>query len=270
MENDRAIGRLDPVSGRGALGYKIGDLAASQHGPYLLVTKSRTGKTNGAITLGPEFFCLQAMLQSFFPAGSMGERDEDVELRDVRDGRLVWSHYFPQEVPSVSPGWGKVLLRWSLKSAAGREELGKYPELKNGTTETDYLLEEIDLQKDTITGKLVIKTNRGSFKVNGASSQGDWVIATASGNQVLTYSMASGLEKGHFFGTNPVVSQSGLIALENEAGQLSIYDMATSQLKQQYTFADPISLKVLSADGSRLFVVTASQTAYILDLSAKN
>lgn len=67
-----------------------------------------------------------------------------------------------------------------------------------------------------------------------------------------------------------MVSQSGLLALENEAGQLSIYDMASSQLKQQYTFADPISLKALSADGARLFVVTASQTAYILDFTAKN
>jgi hypothetical protein len=270
METERAIGQLDPVSGKGAVSYKIGDLAASQHGPYLLVTKSRTGRTNGTITLSPEVSCFQVMLRSFFSAGIVGERDEDVEFRDVRDGHLVWSHYFPHEVPALSLGWGKVLLRWSLKSTAGREELAKYPELKNGTAETDYLLEEIDLQKDSVTGKLVIKTNKGSFAVNTASSQGDWVIATASGNQVLSYSMASGQERGHFFGTNPAASQNGLLALENEAGQLSIYDMASSKLKQEYTFSDPISFKVLSADGSRLFVVTATQTAYILDVTAKN
>jgi WD40 repeat protein len=82
--------------------------------------------------------------------------------------------------------------------------------------------------------------------------------------------MSSGQEKGHFFGTNPSASQNGLLALENQDGQLTIYDMASSQLKQQYTFADPISFKIFSPDGGRLFVVTASQTAYILDLAAKN
>jgi len=121
-----------------------------------------------------------------------------------------------------------------------------------------------------VTRKFVIKTNKRSFVVNGSFSQGDWVIASATGNQVLTYSMASGEERGHFFGTNPSASQTGLLALENEVGQLSIYDMASSQLKQQYTFADPISFKIFSPDGSRLFVVTASQTAYILDIASKN
>jgi WD40 repeat protein len=270
METERRIARLDPVSGHGFLGYKIGDAVASQHGPYLLVTKSRTGTTNGTMSPPPEYLCLQILYQPFLRASGAGERDQDVELRDVRDGHLVWSHYFPHEVPALSLGSGNVLLRWSLKNSAGRDELGKYPELKNGTAETDYLLEEIDLQKDSVTGKLVIKTNKGSFAVNGAFTQGDWVIASATGNQVLTYSMASGQEEGHFFGTNPAASRNGLLAVESGAGQLSIYNMARSQLKQQYTFADPISFKTFSADGGRLFVVTASQTAYILDLTANN
>ena len=270
METQRGIGRLDPVSGRGTLGYKIGEAVASQHGPYVLVTKLREGRTNRTITLPPQYFCFQALLQHVLGVNSAAERDEDVELRDVRDGHLVWSHYFPHEVPALSLGWGKVLLRWSLNTSAGHEELEKYPDLKNGTAETDYLLEEIDLQKDSATGKFVIKTNKRSFAVSSTFSQGDWVIASATGNQVLTYSMSSGQEKGHFFGINPSASQNGLLALENETGQLSIYDMARSQLKQQYTFADPISFKTFSPDGGRLFVVTASQTAYILDITAMN
>jgi WD40 repeat protein len=101
-------------------------------------------------------------------------------------------------------------------------------------------------------------------------SVGDWVIASASGNQVLTYSMATGQQKGHFFGTSPSVSTSGWLAVESEARQINVYDMATSQFKQQYTFSDPVSFKRFSRDGSRLFVITASQTAYFLDLTAKN
>jgi WD40 repeat protein len=93
---------------------------------------------------------------------------------------------------------------------------------------------------------------------------------TASGNQVLAYSLSTGQEKSHFFGTHPTTSSTGLLAVEVESGQLNVYDMTTSQLKQQYTFADPISFDVFSPDGKRLFVMTASQTAYVLDLAAKN
>jgi WD40 repeat protein len=126
------------------------------------------------------------------------------------------------------------------------------------------------MQKGTPVAELVLKTNKGSFAVMHTLSVGDWVIASASGNQVLTYSTATGQKKGHFFGTSPSASTSGLLAVESEVGQINVYDMATSQLKQQYTFSDPVSFKRFSPDGTRLFVLTASQTAYILDVTAKN
>ena len=87
---------------------------------------------------------------------------------------------------------------------------------------------------------------------------------------MLTYSLASGVREGHFFGANPSPSQNGLLALENEAGQLSVYEITSSQLKRQYTFADPIAFKTFSPDGARLFVMTVTQTAYVFDLTAKN
>ena len=188
----------------------------------------------------------------------------------MRDGHVVWTHYFPREVPSLSFGDGKVLFRWALDDAAGRDELAKFPALKAGTEKTDYFLEQVDMQKGTPVAEFVLKTNKGSFVVKQTLSVGDWVIASASGNQVLTYSMATGQQKGHFFGTSPSVSTTGWLAVESEARQINVYDMATSQFKQQYTFSDPVSFKRFSPDGSRLFVITASQTAYFLDLTAKN
>jgi len=35
--------------------------------------------------------------------------------------------------------------------------------LKKAAAEGDYLLEEIDLQNDSVVGKVVISTHRGSF-----------------------------------------------------------------------------------------------------------
>ena len=97
-----------------------------------------------------------------------------------------------------------------------------------------------------------------------------WVIASASHNEILTYSVATGESKGHFFGTSPSASRTGLLAINGEIGQVNLYDMATSQLKQQYSFSDPVSFKTFSPDGNRLFVMTASQTAYILDVTLGN
>jgi WD40 repeat protein len=268
LETDRAIAHIDPASGHGTLGYKIGDAIASQLGPYLVVQKPRTAAKDDKETYYWGNFCFQLLMQRLL-GSRRSARDEDVEIRDVRDGHLVWSRYFPHEVPELSVG-SSVLLRWSLNNSAGRDELAKYPELKNNVAETDYLLEKIDLHNDSVIGKLVIRTNKGSFAVERVSSLRDWIIVQASDNQVITYSMSTGEEKGHFFGEYPLLSENGLMALENEAGELSVYDIATSQPKQEYIFSDPVSLKRFSSDGNRLFVMTASQTAYILDLTAKN
>jgi WD40 repeat protein len=268
-ETDRAIARINPASGLGTLGYKIVDEDARQFGSYLVISKPRSTSGNGGAFVSPRYHCFQTIMQHLVGSRASGS-DEDLEIRDVRDGHLVWSRYFPHEVPGLSVGSEKVLLRWPLSTTAGREELAKYPELSNSATETDYLLEQIDLHNDRVMNKVVIRTNKRSFAVEYVYSQGDWIIVSASGNQVLVYSLSTGQEKGHFFGGYPVLADTGLIALENEAGELTVYDIASSQAKQEYIFPDPISLKSFSPDSNRLFVMTASQTAYILDLNSKN
>jgi len=270
METEREIVRIDPVLGNSAVGYKIGDAIASQHGGYLLITKPKGGKSTGSVDLSPQDLCLRIFFSRLLNVRGQQASDEEVELRDVRDGHVVWSHYFAHEVPSLWFGSTQALLRWPLADTAANDELAKFPALKSGAAKTDYFLEEIDLRKDAPVGTILLKTNKGSFTVTHAFAEGDWLIASASGNQVLTYSMSSGREKGHFFGAHPTASPNGLLAVETESGQLSIYDLNSSQLRQQYTFSDPISFHTFSRDGNRLFVMTASQTAYIIDLRPKN
>ena len=90
-----------------------------------------------------------------------------------------------------------------------------------------------------------------------------------SGNQILTYDLSSGEEKGHFFGSRPIASsKGGLLAVEDESREIKLYDLPTSQMRREYVFSDPVSFKRFSLDGKRLFVLTASQTVYILDLAA--
>ena len=131
MDTERAIARIDPSLGHGVMGYKIGEAFASQHGPYLLISNPRPVKRED-FTLSFDFGCMQMILNRFLGAanGSPTRRNEDVELHDVRDGHLVWSHSFPKEVPAISLGAGKVLISWRLNNSAGRDEIAKFPELR--------------------------------------------------------------------------------------------------------------------------------------------
>jgi len=118
---------------------------------------------------------------------------------------------------------------------------------------------------------VLVKTNKRSLRFEGSAADGDWLVLTAAENQILTFSLASGLEKGQFFGTAPFVAGSaGLMALEYDERDLDLYDLDSQQLRRRYIFSDPIILKYLSYDGKRLLVVTASQTAYLLDTTAVN
>ena len=264
---ERQVARLYPQSGNATTTYKLGDIFAEQHGPYLLVRKPRIGKATGDVTFSPEVLCLQMAFGHGLGGAAI---DEDIEVRDMQDNHVIWSRYFPKEIPAISFSGRNVVLRWRVSEVAAHDELAKFPQLKNGAEKEDVFVEIVDMKTNSAVGALVIKTNKGSFSVYRTVVVGDWVVVTASGNQVIAYSLASGQEKSHFFGSNATTSGSGLLAIERESGQLSVYDVANSQLVQQYTFEDPVSFAVFSGDGKRLFVVTASQTAYILDVTAKN
>jgi hypothetical protein len=101
---------------------------------------------------------------------------------------------------------------------------------------------------------------------NDLYSRGDWLVVSDSMGRVLVYALGTGELKGHVFGNQPVISPaSGLLAVEN-GHKLVLYDLATLKRRDELTFADSIAVKSFSADGRRLFVLTASQTAYVLDV----
>jgi hypothetical protein len=85
----------------------------------------------------------------------------------------------------------------------------------------------------------------------------------------LTYALSTREQKGHFFGAHPVASATGLLALDSQSGHVKVYDLASSQLRQEYAFPDRVALKTFSPDGKRLLLLTANQTAYIVDTTVQ-
>jgi hypothetical protein len=56
--------------------------------------------------------------------------------------------------------------------------------------------------------------------------------------------------------------------VENEEGKLVVYDLSTLEKRDELSFSSPIKMLRFSHDGRRLFVLTSSQTVYLIDAAA--
>ncbi len=166
-----------------------------------------------------------------------------------------------------------MVLSWPVLAKAAQAEIKASSALSqqlkaNKEKEGDYLLQILDARAGSTKGLLLIETGKGSFRISNVFAVNDWVIISDTQNRVLIYSLATGEKKGQMFGGSPAVAPtSGLMCVENSSGQLTVYDLATMQKRDEFTFSHPVSLTRFSPDGKKLFVLTANQTAYTLDLS---
>ncbi|MCU1270765.1 MAG: peptidase Ste24p [Acidobacteriaceae bacterium] len=223
-------------------GKEVTEKIASQHGLYLLVTKPHN--KNG-----------------------FWRSNADIQVQDIRSGRVLWSRYFQHELPSISfnAQAATVLLRWRASEAGAQDELRRFPELKARVEKDDYLCELADANLGAPLAQFIAKTNHGSFRLVSGSANRNWAVMEATGNQIITYSLPDAKQEDHFFGSRPIISTSGLLAVESEKREVTLYDLTSSDVPQQYVFSEPIAFKSFSSDGKRLLVFTSDQTAYLLD-----
>ena len=244
-KQDRAVVSLNTTGGSYSV-FSIGELLASQAGPYVVVRTPARDNPNQ-------------------------RRNWTYEVRDFRTKATLWTRHFPQEPPSlaVTPDYRAVLMGWPVSSGAAHEEMKQFPDLKGSAEKEDMFYEVIDLKTNSVLGKVVVKTNKYSFRVRSAHVDGDWLELQVSGDRVLTYSMASGKELGHVFGHAPSISSAGEVyAVSTSEEELNVYGLADSQLRRTYKFPASIAYKKFSPDGKRLFVLTRDQTAYVLNLTS--
>jgi WD40 repeat protein len=250
-ETGRAVAQLNLAAHTVSPAFKLEEEAAHQHGPIMIVTK---------------------------PNGKNGRLNEDVTL-DVRDsvtGKSLWTRQFPKESPRVfvAADSSTLTLLWRLSTGAASFEMKADDDLakRAGSVrrdEANFLVEIVDGHTGKSKGGFAIDTNKGAFDIRDIFAVGNRVVISDSLNRVLVYSAATGEQSGKAFGRSAEsCGASGLIAAENEAGQLLFYDVSTMEKRDELRFNSPISMKRFSDDGKRLFVLTASQTAYIFDVAA--
>ena len=244
-KQERAVVELNKQGATSPI-FSIGELLASQEGPYLVVrTPSR----------GNQF----------------QRKDWTYEVRDFRTNATLWTRHFPQEPPTLTwtPDYKELLMGWPVWNEAARDELKQLPKLKSSAEPEDMFYELVDLKTNSVLGRLLVKTNKFSFLVKSVKVDGDWVALQASGDRVLIFSMTTGKELGHVFGDAPSISSAaGEFAVSTAETDVNVYSLADSQLRRAYKFPVSIAYKRFSLDGKRLFVLTRDQTGYVLDLNS--
>ncbi len=212
------------------------------------------------------------------PAGKENtlHRNITLEIKDVRDGREIWTRNFPKEAPSMSldPQAGSLILEWTVDESAAKDEIKGAGSLQSRFAamrdhKGAYLLEVLDAATGSVRGQLLIDTGKGSFRVTRSFAEGDWVLVTDNENRTRLYSLSSGEQKAILFGTHSILSiAAGILLVENETGQLDVYDLKSLEKRTQLTFPYHIAARAFSDDGKRLFILTANQIAFIFDSQA--
>jgi hypothetical protein len=201
-------------------------------------------------------------------------RDVLVEALDVHTSTVLWSRNFPKEAPeTLSRRAGSLLVfSWSANSEGAKLEIRGNPALnqrwpKIDADGNDYFLEVLDPRSGKTLGATILHTGKGSFRVTSAEAAGNFLVAADSSNRLHVISLESGEQKGILFGRRPALSTtSSLLTAENERGQLSLYDLNNLARREQYVFKKPVTYVYFGGDNHRLLVLTADQTAYVLNL----
>jgi hypothetical protein len=211
------------------------------------------------------------------PAGKEGSLNWNavLDVSDVRDGHSLWTRAFPKQMPALSFGKheGTLLFSWQVDEDSAKDEIKKSPALQARLgaihdRKTTYLIEVVDAKTGTPIGSLLIDTGKGSFKIEGAYSSGDWVVIDDSHDRTLLYSLKTGEQKSALTGDRSTLSQpAGLYIVQNEIGKLDLYDLGTFNRRCQLVFSSPVSMFDFSRDGTRLLVLTKAQTLYTFDTS---
>ena len=246
----RRMVRFDTTAKAAAGLGEIKDALASQHGQYLLVRSPLERD------------------------GNIMERMK-IELRDARTGAALWSKNYTKEPPEVFVDSDKqnVVLVWKAGASMARDEARKNPALAKQLAglkekEGDYLIQVLDGRNGNPRGALFVETGKGSFRLREVTVSSDAVVVADNANRVLVYSLSTGAQIGRAFGSQTAVAaETGLLSVENASGQVTLYELATMKKRDEFTFASFVAFSTFSGDGKKLFVLTANQTAYVLDVS---
>ena len=198
--------------------------------------------------------------------------DSDLEVKDIASGKLLWSKHFPRAAPqvNVTRSTDRLVAAWPPLSRTGAEELAQDPHGASRLAHSDdeAIVGVFELRSGKTLGVLPVHMSGTVRKLPTIITGADWVVISDGQNRVMIYSISGAQPDRRLFGHRPVMSADGsLLCLENETGQVEMYELKTLHNVEELDFSSPVSLMQFTADGKNLFVVTSDQNAYLLNVS---
>ena len=194
---------------------------------------------------------------------------------DPASGAVLWKRSFFREtpVPFPDPQGTRLVLGWQAQSDEARQAASPFPAAKQilkkaKLDEHDTFFEVLDARSGKSLGGVLVQVGNHAWSFDAAFSEGDTLFLLKDGIRVSLFSLSDGALKAKLVGNKPAANGlSSLLALDEGAGKLALYDAHTGAKLDELLFPDQIAYSHFSDDGKRLLVLTQNQLAFVLDVS---
>lgn len=271
-QTERSLAIMNPNTGTVEPANQIDEKNLRQYGRFLVTFKpnKEAGKKEEAKKEKEREEKTPSYVEQ---TGVVGFRDVTMEVRDTQTNETLWSRRFDDERPAYNfnKAHGTLIFTWGLQSKAAKNIIKTDAALSAKLAAMqekagDYFIQILNPKTGSVTGQFLLETGEGSFSIQNVFASGDNLVISDSENRILVYSISQGTLRHRFFGDYPTINPAGtLIAIENEPGRLTLYDLTSGEEVEKLYFGVPVSYAEFNADGKRLFVLTANQTAFMFD-----
>lgn len=224
------------------------------------------------VSSGPVLLHITRYPSSALPYNSI------LQALDIMSGKLLWSRMLESglPIPFVNPQGDRMVFAWRAETPGARGAAARNPSAREALQKAklqaqDTFFEIVDARSGKMLGGTVVQSSAGPERFDCAFSAGDWLVTSRDANRLVIQSISTGEEKGRTFGYFPAIApENGLLAVADGASTLTLYTLSKFEKRSTYHFPNPVAYARFTGDGKRLFVLTAHQVAYILDVSGKS
>ena len=274
----RMVAVMNPAERTISQGDKIENNNTRQFGSYLVSFKSNNLKKESSKNKKKDNKKKDKDKDKDVEFERAGFRNVTMTVRSATTGLELWAREFEDERPrfSLNKVYNTLTLAWRLSTKSAKNIIKNDQKLERKLSKMkdkagDYLLQILQPQTGKVIGQVLIETGEGSFDIDNLTVAGDWLIIEDTRNRVLLYSISQDNIIHRFFGDKSAVSpENNLIAVENEPGRLTIYDLNSGEPKEKLQFTSRIAFVRFNGNGKNLFVLTADQKTFLFDAKALN
>ena len=190
---------------------------------------------------------------------------------DAWTGDLLWTRTVPDWpilVWLVDTQRTAVAFPWPVPLARAHDALRRIPAVRArldalGREESGFLLEVVTARTGEVVGHVHVASFMRRFSIAG-----DWLAVEDPHGRVLVHSLSGGDLRARFFARQAAaLTPSGLLAVETSPGRLALHDLQSLTRSQEFAFPSRAVFARFDPAGTRLFVLTANQQAYLIDVT---